>query len=274
MDNSKLINTPVECVVKLSKHDEGEKVDQTFFKSLVGSLRYLTCTKPDILYVVGLVIHYMEAPTTTHLKIAKRILRYIKDFLFTDCKPLFFCSRFLQCRRSFPQRRQKGIEFIGIQLFTDTNVELGRLISPAAEESARPYRLTADHMFRPVPFGHSHICRELSSMLELSDEVLCQKIFSRHSPKDTAWQELTVGGSVEPSRCKFSACAIANRVVLFWRGSFQISGLAPPMPRSWHSSGTVGNTKLVVSGGCADSGVLLSDTHLLDVTMENLSYLM
>nr|AML79111.1 putative LOV domain-containing protein [Magnolia grandiflora] len=50
-----------------------------------------------------------------------------------------------------------------------------------------------------------------------------------------------------------------------WR---EISGLAPPLPRSWHSSCTLDGTKLVVSGGCADSGVLLSDTFLLDVTME------
>ncbi|KAG6509927.1 hypothetical protein ZIOFF_027935 [Zingiber officinale] len=81
MDNSKSINTPVECGVKLSKHDKEEKVDPTFFKSLVGSLRYLTCTRPDILYAVGLVSRYMEDPTTTHLKIAKRILRYIKGMI-------------------------------------------------------------------------------------------------------------------------------------------------------------------------------------------------
>ncbi|KAL5553017.1 hypothetical protein UlMin_040418 [Ulmus minor] len=35
-------------------------------------------TRPDILYVVGLVSRYMENPTTTHFKAAKRILRYIK----------------------------------------------------------------------------------------------------------------------------------------------------------------------------------------------------
>nr|AML77820.1 putative LOV domain-containing protein [Gomortega keule] len=50
-----------------------------------------------------------------------------------------------------------------------------------------------------------------------------------------------------------------------WR---EILGLAPPLPRSWHSSCTLDGTKLVVSGGCADSGVLLSDTFLLDLTME------
>ncbi|KAL5857265.1 hypothetical protein ACOSQ3_004723 [Xanthoceras sorbifolium] len=78
MDNCKPINTPTECGIKLSKHGEGESIDPTFFKSLVGSLRYLTCTRPDILYAVGLVSRYMENPTTTHFKAAKRILRYIK----------------------------------------------------------------------------------------------------------------------------------------------------------------------------------------------------
>ena len=46
MNDCKPISMPVECGVKLSKHDEGEDVDPIFFKSLVGSLRYLTCTRP------------------------------------------------------------------------------------------------------------------------------------------------------------------------------------------------------------------------------------
>ncbi|GFP97441.1 adagio protein 1 [Phtheirospermum japonicum] len=50
-----------------------------------------------------------------------------------------------------------------------------------------------------------------------------------------------------------------------WR---EISSLAPPLPRSWHSSCTLDGTKLIVSGGCADSGVLLSDTFLLDLSIE------
>ncbi|XP_041015348.1 adagio protein 3 [Juglans microcarpa x Juglans regia] len=42
----------------------------------------------------------------------------------------------------------------------------------------------------------------------------------------------------------------------------------PPLPRSWHSSCTIEGSKLVVSGGCTDSGVLLNDTFLLDLTTE------
>ena len=78
MNDCKPISTPIECGVKLSKNEKGEKVDPTFFKSLVGSLHYLTSTRPDILYAVGLVSRYTETPTTTHLKATKRILRYIK----------------------------------------------------------------------------------------------------------------------------------------------------------------------------------------------------
>nr|AML77159.1 putative LOV domain-containing protein [Gloriosa superba] len=50
-----------------------------------------------------------------------------------------------------------------------------------------------------------------------------------------------------------------------WR---EVAGEAPPLPRSWHSSCTVDGSKLVVSGGCTDAGVLLSDTFLLDLTKE------
>ncbi|XP_070049850.1 secreted RxLR effector protein 161-like [Nicotiana tomentosiformis] len=90
----------MESGTKLSKFDEGEKADSTFFKSLVGSLRYLTCIKPDILFAVGVVSHFMEALTSTHLKVTRRILRYLKgtiDFgLFysssSDFKFMGFCD--------------------------------------------------------------------------------------------------------------------------------------------------------------------------------------
>ena len=45
MMNSKPVATPIETGTKLSKHEEGDDVDPSYFKSLVGSLRYLTCTR-------------------------------------------------------------------------------------------------------------------------------------------------------------------------------------------------------------------------------------
>ncbi|XP_050896147.1 secreted RxLR effector protein 161-like [Lathyrus oleraceus] len=78
MDDVNLVGTPMECGSKSSKHENGEIMDPTLYKSLVGSLHYLTSTRPNVLYVVGVVSRYMEAPTTTHFKAAKIILRYIK----------------------------------------------------------------------------------------------------------------------------------------------------------------------------------------------------
>ena len=72
------VNTSMEIGIKLSRFDEGHIEDLTLFKSFVGSLRYLTCTRPDILFVVGVISQFMEAPTSTHMKAAKRILRYLK----------------------------------------------------------------------------------------------------------------------------------------------------------------------------------------------------
>ena len=55
-----------------------EKVDATNFKSFVGSLRQLMCTRLDILYATGLISRYMETPITTRLKVIIPILCYIK----------------------------------------------------------------------------------------------------------------------------------------------------------------------------------------------------
>ena len=49
MENCNPVSTPMEPGAKLSKYDGGERVDTSRYRSLVGSLRYLTCTRPDLL---------------------------------------------------------------------------------------------------------------------------------------------------------------------------------------------------------------------------------
>jgi hypothetical protein len=80
MESCNLVLTPVEKGVELRKSKVGN-VDPTYFKILVGSLRYLTCTRLDILYRVGLINRYMETPDQSHLNAAKRVLRYIKGII-------------------------------------------------------------------------------------------------------------------------------------------------------------------------------------------------
>ena len=72
---------PIPLGIKLSKKDEGPTVDPTLYKSLAGSLLYLTATRPDIMYAANLVSRYMESPKDSHWKMAKRILRYVAGTL-------------------------------------------------------------------------------------------------------------------------------------------------------------------------------------------------
>jgi hypothetical protein len=64
----------VEYGTKLTKEEEGDLINPTYYKSIMGCLCYLTCTRPDILFGVGLISRHMEKLRSSHLKAAKRIL--------------------------------------------------------------------------------------------------------------------------------------------------------------------------------------------------------
>ena len=52
--------------LKLNKDHGGKKVDSIIYKQIVGSLMYLTATRPDIMHSVSLISRYMENPTELH----------------------------------------------------------------------------------------------------------------------------------------------------------------------------------------------------------------
>jgi hypothetical protein len=59
--------TPMEPRLKLSKDSSARMIDQTMYRSLVGSLRYLVNTRPDLAFLVGYVSRFLERPTEEHL---------------------------------------------------------------------------------------------------------------------------------------------------------------------------------------------------------------
>ena len=69
---------PMDPKVLLTSDEKGEAVDSTMFKSMVGGLRYLLHTRPDISFSVGVVSRYIKRPTKMHLEAVKRIMRYVK----------------------------------------------------------------------------------------------------------------------------------------------------------------------------------------------------
>ncbi|XP_074342579.1 secreted RxLR effector protein 161-like [Apium graveolens] len=68
----------MEHKLQLDKDEGGRLVDATEYRCIVGSLRYLTHTRPDISYAVGVVSRFMQNPTEKHQQAVKHILRYVK----------------------------------------------------------------------------------------------------------------------------------------------------------------------------------------------------
>ena len=71
----------MEANLKLGSCEQETKVDSTMFRQLVGCLRFLCHSRPEISFGVGLVSRYMKSPRQSHLVAAKRILRYLKGTL-------------------------------------------------------------------------------------------------------------------------------------------------------------------------------------------------
>jgi hypothetical protein len=94
MTGCKPISIPLEQNVKLSG-DEGELVeDTTMYRRIVGSLIYMTITRPDLSYAVGVVSQFMQTSRKSHLDAVKRILKYIKHTL--QCGIFYEAKRQLQ----------------------------------------------------------------------------------------------------------------------------------------------------------------------------------
>ncbi|GJZ48126.1 hypothetical protein Tco_0601958 [Tanacetum coccineum] len=78
LEDSKPMKTPMSTETKLTRDEEGESVDNTKYRGMIGSLLYLTASRPDIMFSVCLCARFQEDPKTSHLEAVKRIFRYIK----------------------------------------------------------------------------------------------------------------------------------------------------------------------------------------------------
>ncbi|XP_070014418.1 secreted RxLR effector protein 161-like [Nicotiana sylvestris] len=78
MEDSKEIDTPIAIATKFDIDEPGSSVDQKLYRELIGSLLYLTASRPDIVFSVGLCARFQANPKESHLTVVKRNLRYLK----------------------------------------------------------------------------------------------------------------------------------------------------------------------------------------------------
>ncbi|GJX36727.1 hypothetical protein Tco_0248284 [Tanacetum coccineum] len=78
LEDSKPTKTSMSTEIKLTKDDEANPVDSSKYRGMIGSLHYLTASRPDIMFSVCLCTRFQENPKTTYLEAVKHIFRYIR----------------------------------------------------------------------------------------------------------------------------------------------------------------------------------------------------
>ncbi|GJX96984.1 putative ribonuclease H-like domain-containing protein [Tanacetum coccineum] len=76
--NVKTASTPIETQKPLVKDEEASDVDVHLYRSMIGSLMYLTASRPDIMFAVCACSRFQVTPKSSHLSAVKRIFRYLK----------------------------------------------------------------------------------------------------------------------------------------------------------------------------------------------------
>jgi hypothetical protein len=78
MAEIKPVSTPMSSTASLGPDEDGEAVDQREYRRMIGSLLYLTATRSDIQFTVGLCAHFQSSPRSSHQTAVQRVFRYLK----------------------------------------------------------------------------------------------------------------------------------------------------------------------------------------------------
>jgi hypothetical protein len=78
MEYCKRVTTPMKTSCKLRKDDDSKSIDQRQCRSMIGSLLYVTSSRPNVMRVVGHVARFQKAQKESHVLAVKRIFKYLK----------------------------------------------------------------------------------------------------------------------------------------------------------------------------------------------------
>ncbi|XP_019434718.1 PREDICTED: uncharacterized protein LOC109341296 [Lupinus angustifolius] len=98
MADCNISHTPAEANSVNSQIEEEKPVDKTLFRQMIGTLRYICNTRPDIAYGVGVASRFMENPLQSHLVAVKRVLRYLRGTLGLGLGIMFPSKQNINCK--------------------------------------------------------------------------------------------------------------------------------------------------------------------------------
>ncbi|CAJ2645183.1 unnamed protein product [Trifolium pratense] len=186
MDKCKPVSTPLVVNEKLSKDDGDNSADASIYRSIIGSLLYLSATRPDIMFVASLLSRFMHSPSQVHLGAAKRVLRYIKG---TTDYGLHFLKNESGDLQGYTDKARSGrqssaeAEYISAAAATNQTIWLRKILSDVGQFQSKATVIWVDNKSaiaiakNPVQHGRTkhiqvkyHAIREAEKSKEISLE--------------------------------------------------------------------------------------------------------
>ncbi|WJZ82104.1 hypothetical protein VitviT2T_001894 [Vitis vinifera] len=183
LESCKEVATPLTQNEKISKND-GEKLKKpSAYRSLVGSLLYLTATRPNLMFPTGLLSRFMSSPNNVHMGVAKRVLKYVRG---TTNLGIWLCifNRF-KCRLlEFKKARSSGTinyraEYISLATAANQGIWLKKLLVNLGQKQSSLIKLYYDNKLviaiaqNPIQHGKTtHINVKFHSIRETEKNSL------------------------------------------------------------------------------------------------------
>ncbi|GJV68676.1 retrovirus-related pol polyprotein from transposon TNT 1-94 [Tanacetum coccineum] len=105
------VDTPMVERTKLDEDLSGTPVDQTKYRSMIGSLMYLTASRPDLVFAVCMCARYQSRPTKKHLEAVKRVFWYLQGTI-----NMGLCAQFLGDKLvSWSSKKQTSMSISSIE---------------------------------------------------------------------------------------------------------------------------------------------------------------
>ncbi|KAG6531025.1 hypothetical protein ZIOFF_004795 [Zingiber officinale] len=168
MSDCNATKQPMEPKTQLHKDLEGTPIDATEYRRVIGCLRYLLHTRPDLSYSVGMASRYMEKPTSMHHKVVKQILSDLAGDLDGRKSTSGMTFYFNESLVSWNSQKQKTValssceaEFMAATTAACQALWLRSLVSELTGEEPKPVTLFVDNksaialMKNPVFHGRS-----------------------------------------------------------------------------------------------------------------------
>eukprot|EP00253_Pinus_taeda_P004049 PITA_04049 len=193
MQECKAAITPTVMGLKLSKNDSSRDFDPSLYKSIFGSLMYLTATRPDIMFVVSMISRFMERPKEAHWQAAKRIMsdwvrsvddqKNTSDYVFhMDSGAISWASK----KQSIVALSKVEAEYVATTATTCQAVWMRRTLRSLGQEKAKPTMIFCDN----------------SSAIPLSTNSVFHKRMKHIDTRFHYIRELVSNGEITLQYCK------------------------------------------------------------------------